>query len=481
MPLCTFHQCDGEDAVLQQAAVGVGEEQRARLGVLADADVGLGEADADPGGVRRRRTGRSAGAAGTARRRSGRLAQRLGGGAAARVPVQVHEVDRRPGDRTARSGSRCRRRRRRRSPSGQLAGMVSTAPTLMRRVDRLHRVGVRDDAVGVAGRALVGVVVGLPGRAVVAVAVVLVADRPVLGAVALGDVGVAHPVGRLLGGAGAVVGDDHRLGADPPDRAHERVEVGVRAPRTRRARCGLPVVDVGVGAARVAHHPHAGGLEQVRRPRGAELGVPDGVVDAQRGVRDRGQSGPGVDGDWPTGSDAASAGDGPVTASPPVASSRLAASAVQRPRPSRDGRDGGAESLFIRVPLRGSPQRPAGRGCVAHEGVETAGGTDGRKCWRRSVVLVAVPRKPSGSRLPLDDCQPRARQVIDASESHDDRGEFKAARRPHPAVPVRLTAGQPPSPRPRPPGPARPSAGAGRRPPARYAGSRAPRRRPAPR
>ena len=115
MPLCTFHQSTVKTPLLQQVAVGVGEEQRARLGVLADADVELGEADADPGGVRRRRTGRSAGAAG---RSASSIWSVLASDSAAVPPpgyqCRIHEVDLRAGDGEHGLVPRCRRRRRRR-------------------------------------------------------------------------------------------------------------------------------------------------------------------------------------------------------------------------------------------------------------------------------------------------------------------------------------------------------------------------------
>src|SRR5205085_3217829 len=143
----------GEDAVLEHAAVGVGEEERARLGVLADADVGLGHADADPVG-----TGTGVGgdlAAGLVQDvvDLGRLGQRLGLGAAARVPVHVDEVDVRPGDRqhglvprAAVAGAD--------EPVGPVRGGGQHRADLDRRVDRLHRLRVGHDALGVGAGTL---------------------------------------------------------------------------------------------------------------------------------------------------------------------------------------------------------------------------------------------------------------------------------------------------------------------------------------
>src|SRR5690606_8876910 len=163
-------------------------------------------------------------------------------------------------------------------------------------VDRLHRVGVGDEVAGVLGRALVVVVVGLPGGAVVAVAVVLVADLPVLDAVALGDVGVPDPGGGLLGRAGAVVGGHHRLGAGAADPGHEGVEVGVRGDVAAGGGVVGPVVDVGVRAAGVAEQPHARRLEQVGGVVRAQVGVPDGMVGADARLGHVREGGAGVDG-----------------------------------------------------------------------------------------------------------------------------------------------------------------------------------------
>src|SRR5690606_24477353 len=142
------------------------------------------------------------------------------------------------------------------------------------RVDGLHRVGVGHDVPRVLGRALVRMVVGLPGGAVVAVTVDLVADLPVLHAVALGDVGVADPGRGLLGGAGAVVGGHHHPRPGAPGGAHEGVEAGAGGHVTAGRGVVGPVVDVGVGAAGIAQQPHPGLLEQVGGLVGAQIGVP---------------------------------------------------------------------------------------------------------------------------------------------------------------------------------------------------------------
>jgi hypothetical protein len=263
---------DREHAVGHQGAVRVGEEQGARLGVAADLHVGLGEADLDAARVRAgmpvdllaQQIGRVDDVLGPG--------EALGGGAAARVPVHVDEVDVRARD-------------------GQHGADLDA------RVHGLHGGGVRHHLVRVHGGRLVVPVVGLPGAAVVPAAVVLVADGPVLRVVLLGDVGVPDPARGLLGRAGAVVRDDHRLGADPLRPRHERVKVGVGGHVPARRGVRLPVVDVGVRAARIADHLDAGGAEQIGDGGGAELLVPDRVVDAERRGGDGGQSGAGVDGD----------------------------------------------------------------------------------------------------------------------------------------------------------------------------------------
>ncbi len=164
-------------------------------------------------------------------------------------------------------------------------------------VDGLHGRGVRLDLPGVLVRRPVGVEVVLPTVAVDAVAVDLVADLPVLRPVALGDVGVANPVRGLLGRAGAVVGDQDRLGAGRPDRSHEGVEAGTRGDVT--AGCGVvdPVVDVGVGAARVAQRADSGGLVQGGHLGVVHVRVPDGGVGAERGGADGAQARARVDRD----------------------------------------------------------------------------------------------------------------------------------------------------------------------------------------
>ena len=59
----------------------------------------------------------------------------------------------------------------------------------------------------------------------------------------------------------------------------------------------FPVVDVGVRAAGVADHLHAGVLHQRRGGVAAEFGVPDRVVDAESKGGHGAEPGAGVDGD----------------------------------------------------------------------------------------------------------------------------------------------------------------------------------------
>src|SRR5271165_5860669 len=141
-----------------------------------------------------------------------------GGGGAVRVVVHDHEVDVLPHDRQYRLVPVCAVTGGDGAVGPAVAGQREHRPDLDRGIDRLH---VLHDVVRVGGGALAGVVVELPVGAVVAVAVDLVADLPVLVVVALGDVGVLDPSGRLLRRPGAVVRDQDGLRSGGLNRAHE--------------------------------------------------------------------------------------------------------------------------------------------------------------------------------------------------------------------------------------------------------------------
>ncbi len=287
---------DVEDAVLQGRHVGVRGEQAVGAAVHLGVGVDLGERDAD---LRGALPGVAVDLAADLTQlpgQPGRPVERLVGARPARVGVDDHEVDRAghgrqdrvvPVGRVALAGD----------PVGPVARGGQHGADLDRGVDGLHGLGVGEDVAGVLLGALVRVVVGLPAAAVVAVAVVLVADLPVLRPVPLGDVGVPDPVGGLLRGAGAVVGDDHRLAAGGADGAHERVEAGAGGHVSAGGGVVLPVVDVAVGAAGVAHHLHARGAHQVGDLRVVHVGVPDGGVHPERRLVDGAEADSGVDGD----------------------------------------------------------------------------------------------------------------------------------------------------------------------------------------
>ena len=165
MPLWTFHQSTVNTPLASSAGYASAANSAPGWVFWPDADVDLGERDADPAAFAPAyRAICCAGQVRWRRRPGPVLASASARGGAARVPVQ---------DRRSRSCGPAMDSTTwfqvpasppPTMPSGQLPGVVSTAPILMRRVDRLHRVGVRDDLVGVRGRALVGVVVGLPAR-----------------------------------------------------------------------------------------------------------------------------------------------------------------------------------------------------------------------------------------------------------------------------------------------------------------------------
>ncbi len=148
-----------------------------------------------------------------------------------------------------------------------------------------------------AGRRGVAMRVGLPVGPVGAVAVDLVADLPVLHAVAAGQ-RAGRPRGGERRGAGAVVHRDDGLRADGLRRGHEAGKAGVRGHVAALCRgAGLPVVDVGVRAARVAQRVDPRGLEQPGDRGVVHVPVVDGGVEADRARRDRAEPGGRVHGD----------------------------------------------------------------------------------------------------------------------------------------------------------------------------------------
>src|SRR5207237_10484215 len=116
------------------------------------------------------------------------------------------------------------------------------------------------------------VVVGFPG------AVILVADLPILEAVALGDVPVADPVGGLGGGARAVIGRDEHLRGGGGGDVGELVERSGPLPGVTAGGVRLPVI--------LVRQRTAGDTERLvpplrqRRNRcsGADERVPTGLV-----------------------------------------------------------------------------------------------------------------------------------------------------------------------------------------------------------
>src|SRR6185437_4834471 len=182
-------------------------------------------------------------------------------------------------------------------------------------VGRLHGRHVLEHVVGVLGRpaviGLAGLVpdrdraaprrgvavrVGLPVGPVGAVAVDLVADLPVLDAVAVGHVGVLDPGGGQRRGAGAVVDGDDRLRPGRLGGGHEVAEAGVRRVVPALGDVGLPVVDIGVGPARVAQRVDPGRLEQAGDGGVVHVAVVDSGVEADGVGRDGAQAGVGVHG-----------------------------------------------------------------------------------------------------------------------------------------------------------------------------------------
>src|ERR1022692_1464049 len=161
------------------------------------------------------------------------------------------------------------------------------------RVDRLHGRDVGGDVGRVGGgTAVVGlarlaaqdhrathrgggaVCVGLPVGAIGAVAVELVADLPVLDAVVVLDVGVAHPVGGDLrarlgravplpdGVAGPVIHGDHGLGPRLADDRHELAEAHRLRVVSDHVGVGLPVVLVRLAATGQPDQADPGAAEQ---------------------------------------------------------------------------------------------------------------------------------------------------------------------------------------------------------------------------
>ena len=405
-----------EDAVGQQPAVGVGQEERGGLaGHAVGRHVDLGEADPDPRGVR----------AGVPGDLLPEQVDRVGdvtgpgqrfAGVAARVPVHVDEVDLRPGDgehglvpgaRIVTGGQAVRPVGRHGQHRADLDGGV----------DGLHRLGVGDHQVRVVGSALVGMVVGLPAGPVVPVAVVLVADRPVPGAVPLRHVGVAHPVGGLGRRAGAVVRDDHRLGADPPRRGHEGVEVGAGSDVAAGRGVVAPVIDVGVRAAGVAHHLHAGGSQQVRRLVGAQVLVPDGVVDAECGVGHGGQPGPRVHGDGHRRGRRADAR---------LVDSDQATRGEQQARHEGHATATGQRWRCVASTtgwVRFSHACVLRRSRLSAAPVGSLRGSSAAGKPGRLKPLAVVPRDRAGPGCPSGDGHSRARQRIEAQESHSTRDD----------------------------------------------------------